>query len=145
MRKFLCVALLSSTVAFDLQDYENNYLVAKDKYDRAVARLNDAMGPYEAARDAYVSATSTFTHSLYPDLETTALPSIDMPKGIDLPTKDDLPSFDDILANYHGKRRLGTLSPIFKLEHEYWAADHENRELIAQKYLTSAHRLISKN
>lgn len=140
---------MSTTVAFDLQDYENNYMVAKEKYDRAVARLNDAIGPYEAARDAYVSATSTFTHSLYPDLETTALPSVDMPKGIDLPNKDDLPSLDNILANYNNKRRLGAsskgLSPIFKLEHEYWASGGENRELIAQKYLTSAHRFLSKN
>jgi hypothetical protein len=156
MKRFLVVAFLSSTVAFDLQDYEDNYMSAKDVYERAMARLNDAVGPYEAARDAYVSATSTYTHSLYPDLEVNDrnLPQLDHNlNNIDDP--DLGPRLDEMLQNYKHddfelpNRRLlaaksydSQLSSIFKLEHNYWSSDRTNRELIAKKYINEAMKLV---
>lgn len=72
MQRFLLVVFMSSSIAINLQDYKDNYLSSKDTYERTMAQLNDAIGPYETARDAYISATSTYTHSLYPNLETSS-------------------------------------------------------------------------
>jgi len=155
MKRFLVVAFLSSIVAFDLQDYEDNYMSAKDIYERAMARLNDAVGPYEAARDAYVSATSTYTHSLYPDLEVSQknLPQLDHNLN-NLDDADLGPRLDEMLQNYKNddfdltSRRLlasktheTKVSAIFKLEHDYWSAG-ANRELVAQEYLAEAMKIV---
>ena len=41
------------------------YCATRDAYLKAANELKLATGPYKAARDAYVAATTTYTKSLY--------------------------------------------------------------------------------
>ena len=72
----LCLIFVSNVFAdnmtdatFQLKTYENRYNEARAVYLKALHDVKEATGPFQAARDAYVSATSTYTHSLYPDLD----------------------------------------------------------------------------
>jgi hypothetical protein len=57
-----------SALLFDLKDYATSgpttYRVTRDAYLKAANKLKLATGPYKAARDAYVSATATYTKFL---------------------------------------------------------------------------------
>ena len=50
---------------FNLEDYAGTYRETRVEYLKAANELRLATGPYKAARDAYVTATSTYTLSLY--------------------------------------------------------------------------------
>jgi hypothetical protein len=50
---------------FDLEDYLATYNDTRDAYLKAAGELQQAMGPYKAARDAYSAAAATYTRSLY--------------------------------------------------------------------------------
>ena len=52
-------------ILFDLEDYASTYCETCDAYLKATNELKLTTGPYKAACDAYVSATATYTKSLY--------------------------------------------------------------------------------
>jgi hypothetical protein len=68
---FVIVAGTNSTddEVFRLKIYENRYNEARAIYMKALHDVRQATGPYKASRDAYITATATYTHSLYPDLD----------------------------------------------------------------------------
>lgn len=50
---------------FDLQSYADVYESQRAAYMKAAEDLKLATGPYQAARDAYVAATATYTKEMY--------------------------------------------------------------------------------
>mmetsp|Transcript_11993 Transcript_11993/g.24688 ORF Transcript_11993/g.24688 Transcript_11993/m.24688 type:complete len:83 (+) Transcript_11993:29-277(+) len=50
---------------FALQDYADVYETERTTYMKAAEDLKLATGPYQAARDAYVAATATYTKEMY--------------------------------------------------------------------------------
>ena len=65
LMKMAMLGFLTIAGAFNLEEYATTYRATRNSYLKAASDLKLATGPYKAARDAYVVATSTYTKSLY--------------------------------------------------------------------------------
>ena len=70
-----------TTTNFDLESYAKTYRATRGVYLQAANQLKLATGPYKAARDAYVTATATYTKSLYERRHLRAEPSKPLKTG----------------------------------------------------------------
>lgn len=108
MLGFLTLANGQDPIVFDLESYATTYRATRDKYLNAANELKLATGPYKAARDAYVTATATYTKSLYERRHLRAEPS--------KPLKTGSPSHSGLLLKSTDAKHLKIL------QEAYWKA-----------------------
>lgn len=142
--KLTLIGFATFANAFDLEQYRKTYEAAELAYEQAKEALRDATGPYKAARDAYVAATSTFTQNLYEDSDD------DKPGSLSLGGDTFISGDVDVVHNHHydSKRRLRSaeaaisslskddLKHLHVLQTAYWSAtspdsQHHTAEKIA--------------
>lgn len=95
-------------VSFDLESYASTYRATREQYLEAANALKLATGPYKAARDAYVTATATYTQSLYERRHLRAEPS--------KPLKTGSPSHSGLILKSTDAKHLKILQDA------YWKA-----------------------
>lgn len=98
----------ATTTNFNLETYAKTYRDTRSDYLQAANALKLATGPYKAARDAYVTATATYTQSLYERRHLRAEPS--------KPLKTGSPSHSGLILKSTDAKHLQIL------QEAYWKA-----------------------